>query len=482
MAIATDENIDLTHLKRGIGPLQATALNVTMVVGAGVFATIPLMLGKLPGPYALLAWIVAGVLIYFDGMIWSELGAALPGSGGSYRYLLISYGSQRWGRLMAFLFIWQFMISGPLELGSGLIAIALFSSSLSPAFQKFNEDHTLRSVLWKSQDVAISIGPSRLLAFAFGLLIIFLLFRNITTLGKLTITFWIGVMGAIAWIIFEGLIRFDPSRAFSFTGPAAQLPQNFMGNLGLAMILAIYSYLGYYNVCYIGDEVRDPAKTIPKSIIASVLIVSILFVLVHLSLLGTVPWQQISVTETNLPAEFMRRIHGPWAASAITILLVWCCFGSVFAGMLGYSRIPYGAARDGHFFSSLTKVHSIKQVPHVSLFLIGTFTLIWGFFDLDNIIKALITTRILEQFVCQIIGVFLLRKNQPNLERPYRIWLYPIPCLIALIGWLWIYVASGWLFIGLGAGTMAVGAAVFLIWSMRTGRWPFERPIHTDSL
>src|SRR5262245_5504074 len=86
-------------LVRGIGPWQATALNVTMIVGAGVFGVIPDMLGVLPGPYALLGWVAAGALIFVDGLVWSELGAAMPGSGGSYQYLLECYGRDRWGRL-----------------------------------------------------------------------------------------------------------------------------------------------------------------------------------------------------------------------------------------------------------------------------------------------------------------------------------------------------------------------------------------------
>src|SRR5947209_11030339 len=124
-------------LQRHFGLLQATALNVTMIVGAGVFITIPLMLKVLPGPYALLGWLGAGALILVDGLIWSELGAALPGSGGSYLYLLECYGRERWGRLMAFLFIWQFLISGPLEVGSGLIAISTFATQVTPAFKDF---------------------------------------------------------------------------------------------------------------------------------------------------------------------------------------------------------------------------------------------------------------------------------------------------------------------------------------------------------
>src|SRR6516162_3434646 len=154
------------ELQRHFGLLQAVALNVTMIVGAGVFVTIPPMLGILPGPYALLGWLGAGALILVDGLIWSELGAALPGSGGSYLYLLECYGRERWGRLMAFLFIWQFLISGPLEIGSGLIAMSTFATQLSPAFEKFNADHTTTWTLWAEQKLAVSFGPARLIGLA----------------------------------------------------------------------------------------------------------------------------------------------------------------------------------------------------------------------------------------------------------------------------------------------------------------------------
>jgi amino acid transporter len=235
------------------------------------------------------------------------------------------------------------------------------------------------------------------------------------------------------------------------------------------MILAIYSYLGYYNVCYIGDEVRDPGHTIPRSIIASVVIVVVLFVGLHLAMLGTVPWQQVPTNDDNfsLPAEFMRRIHGPWAATAITVLLVWCCIGSVFAGLLGYSRIPYGAARHGHFFRVFAQVHPREKIPHVSLWLVGAMMLLWSFFDLQTVINALIVTRILEQFVAQAIGVMLWRRARPDAPRPYRMWLYPLPCLLALVGWLYLYVSSGWLYIGLGAATLAAGLLVYILWSLR---------------
>src|SRR6478752_695240 len=156
-------------LERGLGLGQATAVNITQIVGAGVFATIPLILGVLPGPYALLAWVVAGALILCDSLIWGELGAALPAAGGSYHFLLESYGRSRWGRLMAFLFVWQILISGPLEIGSGLVAAAQFSTAFS-AVKKFDDAHTRTLEVEiesadppeKPKTVGVSIGPTRL--------------------------------------------------------------------------------------------------------------------------------------------------------------------------------------------------------------------------------------------------------------------------------------------------------------------------------
>ena len=462
-------------LVRGIGPWQATALNVTMIVGAGVFVTIPSMLGALPGPYALLGWIAAGVLIKIDGMIWSELGAALPGSGGSYHFLLECYGRERWGRLMAFLFIWQFLLSGPLELGSGLVALAQFATYLSPGFQQWNKEWTIRWEIWHEQGLSVSFGPSRFVAVLCGLSIIVLLYRNISTLGRLTVTFWLGVLAAIVWNLVEGWLRFDLTRVCDYSGDAACTP-NFAAQLGPAMILALYSYLGYYSVCYIGDEVRDPGKTIPRSISWSVTIVCLLFIGLHIGWLSVVPWEEIPTAnndEYSLAAVFMERIHGPWAATLVTILLIWSCYGSAFAGLLGYSRIPYGAARNGHFFAVFNRVHPVHHIPHVSLVLVGVMMLLWSFFDLQNVINALITTRILEQFIGQVFGVMLLRDRRPDLYRPYKIWLYPLPCFLALAGWLYVYLSAGSLFIGLGVGTLLIGVVVFFLWSHRTRGWPF---------
>jgi amino acid transporter len=470
---------DTPGLQRHFGLLHATALNVSMIVGAGVFAMVPLMLGKLPGPYALLGWLAAGLLIVLDGLVWSELGATLPGSGGSYLYLLESYGRQRWGRLMAFLFVWQFLISGPLEIASGLIAMAGFMAGAWPALASFNGDDPWKLVLLADPPLAVSVSPARLVALGLGVLILVLLYRRITILGRLTVALWLGVLAVIAWILVEGLLHSRLDVALDFSGAAAGWPADFGSGLGGAMFLAIYAYLGYYSVCYIGDEVRDPGRTIPRSILLSAVLVCLLFVGLHLAMLGTVSWHDVptespAVDEYNLPAKFMRRIYDDdWAPTLVTVLLVWTCFGSAFAGLLGYSRIPYGAARYGHFFAGLGQVHPRHRIPHVSLLVVGGLTLFWSFFDLQSVIDALIVTRLLEQFVGQVIGVMLLRRMQPDRPRPYKIWLYPLPCLVALAGWLYLYCSAGWLYIGLGLVTLLVGVLVFLLWAWLTGRWPF---------
>jgi len=465
-------------LRRHLGLWQATALNITMVVGAGVFITIPLMLLHLPGPYALLGWLATGILILVDALFWCELGAALPASGGSYGYLLECYGDQGWGRLLAFLFVWQFLLSGPLELGSGLIAIDAFLQPLLPeAAKAFNDAWTWRFLLCLKPELAVTFSPVRVGCALLGAALVVLLYRDVRSLGRLTVLFGAGVLGAATWILIEGALRFNPAVAFDFAGTTA--PKNLPMELGAAMTLALYSYLGYYNVCYVGDEVRDPGRTIPRAVLLSAALVVVLFCGMHLAMLGTVSWRKVPTDEKvlegySLTAAFMQQVHGPWAAGLVALLLVWGCLASTFAGLLGYSRIPYGAAVGGHFFRAFGAVHPRHHVPHRSLLLVGGCTMAWAFFDFTPVVNALIVTRIPVQFVAQVAGVALLRRSRPELARPFRVWLYPVPAALALVGWGYVYCTADWLYIVLGLGTLTAGVAAFFLWSWASGGWPFR--------
>jgi amino acid transporter len=453
-------------LSRRFGLLQATALNMSNMIGIGPFITIPILMTALGGPQAMVGWLVAVLVTIPDGMVWSELGAAMPGSGGSYVYLREAYGRERFGRLVAFLFIWQFILSGPLEIASGYIGFSRYARYIWPG---------------------LTSGHVFLVAAGVGLLNIVLLYRRIEAIGTLTVSLWLGTLLTTGAVIASGALNFDAARAFDFPPGAFDFSVGFLLGLGAASRVGIYDYLGYYDICYIGDEVKDPGRVIPRSILISIVAVAILYFAVNLSIIGVVPWREFVPADAHPEAEFivstfMERLYGPQVATMFTFLILWTAFGSVFALLLGYSRIPYAAAQDGCFFSVFGRLHPTKRFPHVSLIVLGCISIVCSLLPLGLVIDALITTRILVQFIGQVFAVMLLRANQPDMPRPFRMWLYPVPAIVALAGWTFLLLTSGWLLIALGLGTLALGIVCFLVWSWRSRRWPFEsqHPIQTE--
>ena len=459
----TDEKHE--HLLRRFGLVQATALNMSNMIGVGPFITIPLLMSALGGPQAMLGWFVAVLIAIPDGMVWSELGAAMPGSGGSYIYLREGYGRETFGRLLAFLFIWQFILSGPLEIASGYIGFARYTG-----------------YIWRG----ITTRETFLVAASVGVLNIGLLYRRITSIGKITVSLWIGTLLTTLTVIVTGAMHFSAARAFDFPPRAFSFSLGFLFGLGAAARIGVYDYLGYYDICYIGDEVKDPGRTIPRSIIISVVGVAIIYFAMNLSVIGVVPWREFVPFEAHPEAGFivsvmMERVYGSKIALIFTAMVLWTAFGSVFALLLGYSRIPYAAALDGYFFRVFGRLHPTKRFPYVALIVLGVISIICSFFSLDIVIDALITTRILVQFIGQIFALILLRRNQPNLLRPYRMWLYPLPSIIALIGWVFIFATADAKVILLGLGTLLLGAIFFLIWSWQSKRWPFAEAVQAVS-
>ena len=404
------------HLERRFTMLSATALNMTNMMGAGPFITIPLLMTALGGPQAMLGWLVALVIVICDGMVWSELGAAMPGSGGSFHYLRESFGREKFGRLMGFLFVWQFVLSGPLEIASGYIGFAQYAS-----------------FLWSGLTRPWVIA----LVTVVGIVNIALLYRRIHSIAKITISLWIGTLITVLAVIVTGATHFNPHLAFDFPPGAFNFSLGFFLGLGAASRIGIYDYLGYYDVCYIGEEVQNPGRVIPRSILISTVAVALIYIGVNFSIIGVVPWREF-VPADKFPASnfivsvFMQKIYGSAVAMIFTLLVLWTAFGSVFALLLGYSRIPFAAAETGYFFRVFGKLHPTKDFPYVSLIVLGVLSIIAGFFSLGTVIDALIVTRILVQFMGQIVGLVLLRRNAPNMERPYRMWLYPIPAIVAL--------------------------------------------------
>ena len=445
------------QLVRRFGLLPATALNMTNMIGVGPFITIPLLMTALGGPQAMLGWAVALVIVICDGMVWSELGAAMPGSGGSFQYLREAFGRERLGRLMAFLFVWQFVLSGPLEIASGYIGFTSYAS-----------------YIWKGLTRPGVIA----LITAVGLINIALLYRRIQSIEKITISLWAGTLVTVLAVIFTGATHFNPHIAFDFPPGAWNFSIGFFLGLGAASRIGIYDYLGYYDVCYIGDEVRDPGRVIPRSILISTAAVAVIYVGINLSIIGVVPWREFVPAADHPESNFvvsvlMEKIYGSRIATIFTLLVLWTAFGSVFALLLGYSRIPFAAAQSGYFFRGFGKLHKTKDFPYVSLLVLGAISIIAGFFSLGTVIDALIVTRILVQFMGQAVGLMLLRKKNPEMPRPYRMWLYPVPAIIAVLGWIFVFATTQLRVIAFGIGVLALGCVAFVLWSWKTSRWPF---------
>ena len=444
------------HLQPRLNLLQATALNMCNMVGVGPFITIPLLMTALGGPQALLGWIVALLIVIPDGMVWSELGAALPGSGGSYVYLREGFGRQTWGRLIAFLFIWQVIISGPLEIASGYIGFAKYAA-----------------YLWKGLDA----WGMAFLAAGLGVLNVVLLYRRITSIARITMALWIGMLLTTGAVVLSGLFHFQPRVAFDFPPGAFRFSNGFLFGLGAAARVGVYDYLGYYDVCYIGDEVQNPGRVIPRSVLLSVLGVAVLYFGINLSVIGVIPWREFVPNDAHpesnfIVSIFMERLYGSGVARVFTLMVLWTTVGSVFALLLGYSRIPFAAAKNGDFFAPFARLHP-AGFPSISLLVIGGLSIACSFISLDVVIDALVTTRIVVQFIGQIAAVSLLRKNQPDMPRPYRMWLYPLPCLVALVGWLFLFLTSQPRTILFGLGLVAIGAVFFIVRAIRTNTWPF---------
>lgn len=455
--VSTKTPPEQPHLVRRFSLLPATALNMTNMIGVGPFITIPLLMTALGGPQAMLGWIVALVIVICDGMVWSELGAAMPGSGGSFHYLREAFGRERFGRLMAFLFVWQFVLSGPLEIASGYIGFADYAS-----------------YIWKGLTRTGVIA----LVTVVGLVNIALLYRRIHSIVKITVSLWVGTLITVLAVIVTGATHFDPHIAFDFPPGAFTFSLGFFLGLGAASRIGIYDYLGYYDVCYIGDEVRDPGRVIPRSILISTAAVAVIYFGINLSIIGVVPWREFvpaaAHPESNFVVSvFMEKIYGSRIATIFTLLILWTAFGSVFALLLGYSRIPFAAAQSGYFFRAFGRLHPTKDFPYISLLVLGAISIVAGFFSLGTVIDALIVTRILVQFMGQAFGLILLRRQAPDMPRPYRMWLYPLPALVALVGWIFVFATTQLVVILFGVGVLALGCLAFLFWSWNTKRWPF---------
>jgi basic amino acid/polyamine antiporter, APA family len=474
-------------LAREIGLREATALNMIDMIGVGPFITIPLIIHAMHGPQAMLGWVLGALLAMCDGPVWAELGASMPRAGGSYQYLKESYGPRKLGRLMSFLFVWQLIFSAPLSIASGCLGIARYAEYVWPHLARVLVERTVSPGVpgLGALEFRLFINGGTFVAMGCCLLALWLLYRRISIIGRLARYLSVGVLGAMLLVIVAGLSHFDAARAFSFPAGAFHLSGGFFLGLGSAMLLATYDYWGYYNVGFLGGEIRQPERNIPRAILYSIVIVGFLYLVMNTSILGVMPWQeldQIGAHESRyyIASTMLQRTFGSWMGLFGTFLIMWTAFASVFSLMLGYSRVPYAAATDNNFFRAYARLHPRHQFPHRSLLTLALVTTCFCMFRLTDVLAALVVIRIMVQFLMQVFGLLLLRARRPDFPRPFRMYLYPIPAVLAALGFVYILCTRPSLKeIRFGSIIALAGIIIFVARSWKRREWPFSgQPAH----
>jgi amino acid transporter len=438
-------------LRRELGLVQATALAITAMVGIGPYITIPLFLATMGGPQAMLGWVVGAALALCDGLVWAELGAALPKAGGSYHYLREAYGPASAGRWLSFLMVWQIIFSAPLSVASGSIGFADYLRYLVPSLTPIEV---------------------RMVAAAFPLVLVAILYRRVGVIGGISVVLAAGVLAGCLWIILAGAPHLTAARLFAFPPHAFDLNWIFWVGLGHATLYALYDYFGYYNVAYLAEEIRNPGHVIPRAIIGSILVVGLVYVFMTASFISVIPWHKLLASKF-VASSYIQALQGSTAGQVMTVLLLGIAFSSVFSLLLGYSRIPYTAAEDGNFFRVFTKLHSKGNFPYVSLLTLGVIASIFSLGNLGEVIGSLIAVRVLIQYLPQTIGFFVLRVRAPEMNRPFRMWLYPLPGIVSLLGWLFVLVTASRRSLLFAVAVLVVGSFAYLVRARRRGEWPW---------
>ena len=420
--MTSTSNTESIHLDRGLGLLQAIAANILVMIGIGPFLTIPFMLSAMGGPHIIYAWLAGAVLALCDGLVYAQLGAALPGSGGPYVYLREAYKPFGLGPLMGFLFIFQVMLVAPLSIASGAVGFAdylrFYWTTMSP----------------RTHDAAAAAVAAGMTA---------LLYRNIRDVGRLSVIMLTVVALTVGWVVVAGLWRFSLAQAFDFPAAAYTFDGGLLARVGAVALLAMYNYGGYNNVCNIAEEIRNPERNVPRAIVWSILMVVVLYIVMSTVIIGVIPWteaqQSRAIASLFIERTFSNPATGRAAAVLMTALILFVTASSLYGVILGYSRIPFAAAREGQFFRVFARLHPTKHFPHVSLVTLGALAMPFCFFSLGQIVSWLILVQIVSQFIWQCAGVLLLRRYRRDILQPFVMWLFPPPAFVALSAYVFCW-------------------------------------------
>lgn len=449
--------------------VQAIALNTLMMFGTGPFITIPFCIASTEpaGPQALIGYAIAGLACLCDAFVWAELGALYPDSGGSYIYLQKAVGD-KWGRYFSFLFLWQLLLTGPMEIASGFIAIAQYLAYITQVY---------------------TYAHHSLVAFGFCITCIILLYRDMKDVGDTTVVLWVGMCGAIVFTIIAGFANTDPT---NFDMPPIENKMALIWSLGNAARFGIYDFTGYYDVNFIGNEVQNPRRTIPIAGISTCVVVCVIYFLTYTAVMAYLPWDParggfVGLVEGDgnaaayIMSIFCEKMFGRGFAIFFTLVVIYCIYGSCFSLMLGFAQIPYAAAKNGMFFEMFAHENDNGGFADNALLFMGFGACIFCFVDLGIVIEGMMTTTIATMFLANSGALVYHRYTYPDHERPYMMPMYPFPVIVQVIMFTFVFITSdNYIVMGLaplfemGMLFLGLGSIAFLIQSKQKGLWPFE--------
>jgi amino acid transporter len=444
-------------LIRGMGLLQATASNMLQMIGIGPFITIGIILSAMGGPQAILGWILGAFLSMCDGLCSAELGAAMPGTGGAFVYLREAYNNETWGRLLSFLFIFHTILVAPLSTAAACVGFGQYAQYAIPRLT-----HT---------GVTIT-------AMGVCVLVTFLLFRPITEVGKLSVALLSVVIVAMLWVVAAGIIHMNTRMAFDFPPGAFHLSSGFFFGMASATLFALYNYGGYNNITYLGGEVRNPIKTIPRAIVLSILVVAVLYLLMSVTIVGTIPWRKAAVSQAVV-SDFIGALYGHRAGYVMTALILIAALGSIFIMLLGYSRILYASGEEGTFLKVFARLHPRGRFPTVALFVVSGLSIPLCWLPIDKLIAGMMVVQIVFHFIPRNLAVFAVRRYRKDIRIPFRMLLYPWPMVISVLGWIYAACTPDQRqYFGWAAVVLIAGVAAYLLRARATGEWPLKRQLN----
>ncbi|MBV9307746.1 MAG: amino acid permease [Acidobacteriaceae bacterium] len=414
-------------LRRVLGLGSAVSIVIGTVIGSGVFlvpSTMIRTLGSVSGLFAV--WIIAGLLSLFGALTYAELAAAMPEAGGEYVYLSAAYGPF-WG----YLYGWtQFWVA---KSGSIATLAAGFYTYLTVFYPPLGAPVVVTPFHIGPGGSLLEIHYGQLAAIAVILILAGVNYAGVRSGGNLQIVVTVIKMVLIAAVIAVGI--FSGKGDFSHFRDHIPSPGGIAGFFA-AMVSALWAYDGWNNVSMVSSEIRDPQRNLPRSLIFGTAAVILTYLLINVSYFYVLNAKQVGDSR-RVAADVMIHLYGGPAGSAVTIAVLISILAALNGSILSGSRVPYAMARDGLFFRSIATVSARYRTPGnsiLSLSLWSCVVVLSGWFD-DLYNFVIFGSWIL--YLLSTLSVFVLRKKQPNLLRPYRVVGYPfIPALFVLVAGL----------------------------------------------